>query len=182
MKKDKEEKVFEEQTKKSCCCDNESQCDCEECSCEQPETENLEKKVEEYLLIAQRLQADFDNYRKRTLEQISQARVDGMIDALNTIIPSLDSFASAKKQVNDDKVLAGLILIEKDILTALDNLGVKKIECLGQQFDPNLHNALATKNDNSLDNNVIVEEYQAGYKLNEKIIRYSQVIVNKKEV
>ncbi|MDD4816284.1 MAG: nucleotide exchange factor GrpE [Clostridia bacterium] len=181
MKKEKEEKDLNEQEKKSCC-ENESHCDCEECVCEKTETENLEKKVEEYLLVAQRLQADFDNYRKRSQEQILQARTDGMINALNTIIPSLDSFASAKKQVSDEKVLAGLILIEKDILSALDILGVKKIECIGQRFDPNLHNALATKNDNSLDNDIIVEEYQAGYKLNEKIIRYSQVIVNKKEV
>lgn len=177
MKEGKEKDLNKEQEKEPCNC--ESQCECENCVCE--DTENLEKKVEEYLSIAQRLQADFDNYRKRAQEQILQARQDGKIEALNTIIPSLDSFASAKKQIKDEKVLAGLIFIEKDILSALDILGVKKIECIGQQFDPNLHNALATKNDNSLDNNIIIDEYQAGYKLNEKIIRYSQVIVNKKE-
>lgn len=179
MKEERKEKdLNKEQEKEPCNC--ESQCECENCVCE--DTENLEKKVEEYLSIAQRLQADFDNYRKRAQEQILQARQDGKIEALNTIIPSLDSFASAKKQIKDEKVLAGLILIEKDILSALDILGVKKIECKGEQFDPNLHNALATKNDNSLDDNIIVDEYQAGYKLNEKIIRYSQVIVNKREV
>lgn len=179
MKEEKKENKKEEE--KSCNC--ESQCKCEECVCEEESyTESLEKKVEEYLNIAQRLQADFDNYRKRAMEQIAQARLDGKIEALNTIIPSLDSFASAKNQVKDEKVLTGLILIEKDILSALDVLGVKKIECIGKQFDPNLHNALATKNDNSLEDNIIIDEYQAGYKLNDKIIRYSQVIVNKKEV
>lgn len=142
---------------------------------------NLEAKVLEYLQTAQRLQAEFDNYRKRAQEQITQSRFDGMADAISQFIPALDSFNNAKKLITDPKMLEGFCMIENQILSAFKNLGVKKIETKNQHFDPQLHNALAVQTDNSLDNDIIINEYQAGYKLKDKIIRYSQVIVNKKE-
>lgn len=152
----------------------------EQNSCDK-EISEIKAKAQEYLGMAQRLQADFDNYRKKVEEQIITARLDGKIDAINTIIPSLDSFKQAKKVISDEKILEGVELIEKDILTAIEQIGVEKIECIGQKFDPNLHNALAVQHNSKFDDDIIIDEYQSGYRIGDKIIRYSQVIVNKRE-
>lgn len=165
---------------------NEKQCECKEkCECENKEDlsyqTNLEDKVLEYIQTAQRLQADFDNYRKRAQEQISLSRFDGMIDAIKEFLPALDSLANAKKMITDEKLLEGFVMIENQILNAFTKLGVEKIKTDNQPFDPQLHNALAMQTNADIADNIIVSEYQAGYKLKDKIIRYSQVIVNKKE-
>ena len=166
--------------------DKNHQCQCENCECheEAPDLNyqtNLEEKVLEYVHTAQRLQADFDNYRKKSLEQIAQSRYDGMADAVTKMMPVLDSIASAKKMIKEEKLLEGFVMIENQLLNAFSSLGVEKIEALNQPFDPKLHNALAVQNNPDAPNDIVLEEYQAGYKLNDKVIRYSQVIVNKKE-
>ena len=135
----------------------------------------------EYLQTAQRLQAEFDNYRKRTEEQLKQARFDGMADAVSKLLPVLDSFESASKMISDPKLLEGFELIKNQILNAFNVLGVEKIEAKNTPFNPALHNALATQSNPDFDDDIVIEEYQAGYRLKDKIIRYSQVIVNKKE-
>lgn len=183
--KDEEKKPHYEH-EKNCSCGCESNCECEnvEEKNEKPEIKyqtNLEEKVLEYLQTAQRLQAEFDNYRKRAQEQIAQSRFDGMADAVSQFIPALDSFNNAKKLITDKKMLEGFCMIENQILNAFKSLGVEKIETQNQHFDPELHNALAVQTDNTLENDMIINEYQAGYKLKDKIIRYSQVIVNKRE-
>ena len=83
--------------------------------------------------------------------------------------------------IADEKLLEGFLMIENQLLNAFSSLGVEKIEAVGKPFDPKLHNALALQNNPDAEDDIVLEEYQAGYKLNEKIIRYSQVIVNKKE-
>ena len=165
--------------------DKKHECECENCQCHE-ETNlnyqtNLEEKVLEYVQTAQRLQADFDNYRKKSLEQIAQSKYDGMADAVTKMMPVLDSIASAKKMIKEEKLLEGFVMIENQLLNAFSSLGVEKIEALNQPFDPKLHNALAVQNNPDFDDDIVLEEYQAGYKLNDKVIRYSQVIVNKKE-
>ena len=72
-------------------------------------------------------------------------------------------------------------MIENKILSALNDLGVEKIESIGQEYSPHLHNAIAVVKDESKDNDIILEEFQAGYKYKDKVIRYAKVIVNKKE-
>ncbi len=183
----------------SCCCENDNHeskhCDC---GCEDEETKSehckhhtehdhgkccghSSSKEEEYLNMARVIQADFDNFRKKSYEQILQARREGEIQAIETFLPALDAFSEAKKMITDEKILQGIEMVEKKILEALEILGVEKIEAVGKPFDHNLHNAIATCNDDSLDDDVVQAEYQAGYKFKDKVIRYSQVIVNKKE-
>ena len=72
-------------------------------------------------------------------------------------------------------------MIENSILETLKNIGVEKIDAIGKVYDPHLHNAIAVMKDESKENDIILAEYQAGYKFNDKVIRYSKVIVNKKE-
>ena len=183
---------------KACECENEN-CECEneschcghdehktcECGCEHEHKHEHCKhdnsKEEEYLNMARVIQADFDNFRKKSYEQILLARQEGEIEAIEAFLPALDSFNEAKKMITDEKVLQGVEMIEKKILEALKMLGVEKIEAEGKPFNHNLHNAILVTHDNSLDDDVVQAEYQAGYKFKDKVIRYSQVIVNKKE-
>lgn len=188
---EKKKKCHCKDNQQECNCDKHQNCTCDEtctcddtcdCGCQDKKYENsLESKVLEYIQTAQRLQAEFDNYRKRAEEQIKQARFDGMADAVTKFLPALDSFESASKMISDPKLLEGFELIKTQIISAFTALGVEKIQAKNCPFDPSLHNALALQNNPDFDNDIIIEEYQAGYKLKEKIIRYSQVIVNKKE-
>ena len=111
---------------------------------------------------------------------LSEAKLDGQINVIMRVIPALDSFKKAKEMIDDENVLKGIEMIENSLLDSLKTFGVTKIDCLGQKFDPNLHNAIMVKNDNNLDDDIVCEVYQDGYKLNDRVIRYSQVIINKK--
>lgn len=192
-KKNKPEKDFEKEKHKeecSCGCENECKCD-ENCTCDESEctcgenctcNETLheeECRESEFKLDLQRLQAEFDNYRKRN-EQISEkSKEDGVIYAVNKILPVLDSFKSAKMQVQDEKFLESLNLIEKQFLHCLSDLKVEKIDAEGKQFDPKFHNAVLSGIDEEKEDNEILEVYQDGYKLNDRIIRHSVVRINK---
>ena len=162
-----------------CHCDDDCDCDCD---CEDDyETDGCEcsELAGEYLSVAQRLQADFDNYRKRVAEQLDYPRNEGKKSVIEVFLPCLDTFRDAKKSITDEKVLEGVNMIENKILTALSKLGVEKIESIGHQFDHNLHEVLAVMRDESKEEDAILEEYQAGYTFNGKVIRYAKVIVNK---
>lgn len=156
-----------------CKCDEENKCD-ENCTCG-------EDKATEYLDMAKRLQAEFENYRKRTFFELKKAKEDGEINVIEVFLPCLDTFKVAKKSITDPKVLEGVEMIENNISQALEKIGVQKIESVGQKYDPNLHNVIAIANVADKENDIILDEYQAGYKYNDRVIRYSKVIVNKKE-
>lgn len=163
-----------EKEKKECCCENECcnehKCDCE-CSCE-PEKN-------EYLEMAQRIQAEFDNYRKRSNDIVKVSRQDGIIDAVLRFLPAIDAIGKAKQMITDPKILEGINLIEKEFKNSLKALNIEEIEAQGKVFDPKFHNVIAVKYDNSLGDSVITDVYQAGYKIGDRVLRYSQVIVNK---
>ncbi len=163
-----------EKEKKECCreneCCNEHKCECE-CSCE-PEKN-------EYLEMAQRIQAEFDNYRKRSNDIVKVSRQDGIIEAVLRFLPAIDSIEKAKQMITDKKTLEGIELIEKELKNSLKALNIEEIEAQGKVFDPKFHNVIAVKYDNSLGDSVITDVYQAGYKIGDRVLRYSQVIVNK---
>ncbi len=163
-----------EKQKKECCreneCCNEHKCECE-CSCE-PEKN-------EYLEMAQRIQAEFDNYRKRSNDIVKVSRQDGIIEAVLRFLPAIDAIGKAKQMITDPKTLEGINLIEKEFKNSLKALNIEEIEAQGKVFDPKFHNVIAVKYDNSLGDSVITDVYQAGYKIGDRVLRYSQVIVNK---
>ena len=147
--------------------------------------EVVEEKVDksaEYLDMAKRIQADFENFRRRSAEQLIKAKEDGKIMVIEVFLPCLDTFKLAKKSIKDESSLQGIEMIEQKILSALKTLGVEKIETVGSVYDPNLHEAITVMCNEELENDIILEEFQAGYKFNDKVIRYAKVIVNKKEV
>lgn len=155
------------------CNEHECQCDDEcDCGCHHD-------LASEYLALAQHLQADFDNYRKRVAEQLDYQRDEGKKSVISVFLPCLDTFKEAKKSITDEKVLAGVQMIEEKILNALTSLKVEKINAVGEKFDHNLHEVIAVMRDESKENDLILDEYQAGWMFNGKVIRYSKVIVNK---
>ena len=190
---------MEEKEECKCGCGNEchcsGNCDCgedckchegdrcnENCTCEHNECEcecECEKEVN-YLEIAQHIQADFDNYRRHTTENIKKARIDGQSSVIEAFLPCLDTFKEAKKSITDENVLIGVEMIENKIMETLKELGVEKINSIGEVYNPHLHNVIAVMRDDEKENDIILDEYQAGYKFNDKILRYAKVIVNKK--
>lgn len=155
-------------------CDCEDDCDINcDCNCHDHE------RVDMYLAMAQRLQADFDNYRKHVAEQLDYQRDEGKKSVISVFLPCLDTFKEAKKSITDEKVLAGVQMIEDKILTALNSLKVEKINSIGEKFNHNLHEVIAIMRDESKENDVVLDEYQSGWTFNGKVVRYAKVIVNK---
>lgn len=167
-----------------CNCENEKEhsCNCNHheglCKCDKKQNENEEN---DYLLMAKRIQADFENFRRHALEDIKKARISGQESVIEVFLPCLDTFKEAKKSINDENMLKGVEMIEQKIIDALNSLGVEKIESIGKVYNPHFHNVIAVMKDSDKENDIILDEYQAGYKFNDKVIRYAKVIVNKKE-
>lgn len=150
---------------------------------EKEETQEKEKNntalADEYLNLARVIQADFDNYRKRSAEQLAKARIDAIAETVEIILPSLDAFKKAKENIKDDNTLQGINMLEKAFNASLEKLGVEKIPAVGEMLDPNVHNVLAVAKDESKEDGIILDEIQTGYKMQGKVIRCSQVLVNK---
>lgn len=148
---------------------------------EQPQPKVVENTdlANEYLNMARVIQADFDNYRKRSIVQLEKAKIDGIANAVEVLLPSLDAFKNAKEKIKDENTLQGIDMLEKQILSGFEKLGVQKIEAVGLPLDPNVHNVLAVAKDETKPDGIILNELQAGYKMQDKIIRCSQVVVNK---
>ena len=170
------------QNHEQCGCEENEKCDlsCEEndCECEMNVHEETCRE-EEFKDTLQRLQAEFDNYRKRTDSIMEKVKQDGIIFAINKLLPVLDSFKSAKMLVKDEEFLKSLSLIEKQFVDGFSALNVAKIEAENQMFDPKLHNAVLTGNDPDKPDDAILEVFQDGYTLGDRIIRHSVVKINK---
>ncbi|KAA0549354.1 nucleotide exchange factor GrpE [Bacillus sp. BGMRC 2118] len=129
-----------------------------------------------------RLQADFDNYRRRVRLDQKAAEKYRAQSLVSDILPSLDNFERALKvETNDEQMkslLQGMEMVYKGLIEAVKKEGVEIIESVGQQFDPHLHQAVMQVDEPNVESNVIVEEFQKGYKLKDRVIRPSMVKVN----
>lgn len=139
-------------------------------SLEQCLQQELDEQKSNYL----RLRADFDNFRKRNSDSSEKAKVDGIALAVTIILPVMDSIDRGLGMCTDDKSKEGLQLIKKQMESALNNLGVTEIKAEGQNFDPNYHNAVQ-KCEDAENAGKVVEVYQRGYMLKDKVIRYAMV-------
>ena len=160
-----------------CSDDDKNKCECQ--SCHEKKEDN--DKSLEYLNLAKQIQADFENFRRHAIEDIKQARLSGQTSVIEVFLPVLDTFKEAKKSITDENVLKGFEMVENSLNDALKSLGVVKIDSIGEKYNPHLHHVIAVMKDENKDNDIILDEYQAGYKFNDKVIRYAKVIVNKKE-
>lgn len=133
------------------------------------------KSAEEFKNMAQRIQAEFDNYRKRNADAVRNARNDGVDDVIAMFFPVLDNFERGMKAV-EESAKTGMELIYKQILAVFEKLEVKEIEALGQEFDPKFHHAIARCDDEE-NANIIVEVFQKGYLRKNKVLRPAMVKV-----
>ena len=150
-----------------------------DCHCKHhKEDSNEEEKPNNYFNDLLRLQAEFDNYRKRMQSALSDARQDGFIDAIENFLPALDSFKMATDMITDKNTLTGIKFIEKGILDTLSKMGVNEIDCSGE-FDPNFHQAIDVDTTSDAPPGSIVKVAYKGFTYKGKVIRYAQVIVKK---
>ena len=139
----------------------------------------FEKKYNELNDTYLRMLAEYDNYRKRTQKEKDNMFFDGISKTVQTILPVLDNFERALlAESSDAEFKNGVEMINKQLITALETLGVKEIDCLGKQFDPNYHNAIMHIDDETFGENEIIEVFQKGYMYKEEtIIRHAIVKV-----
>ena len=124
-----------------------------------------------------RLQAEFDNARKRAAREQSDFREYAVADAIKALLPILDSFDRALATHAGDESLRGIELINKQFHDALSKLGVRAIPAAGEPFDPHMHQAIEMVETSDAPDNTVVEELQRGYKLKERLLRPSMVRV-----
>ena len=145
---------------------------------ENKEDEKVKELEDKYL----RLLAEYDNYQKRTTKEKEARYADAVIDTVATFLPVLDDMERATSlEVTSDeakKVKDGVDLVLKKLLDVFKNLGVEEIKALGEEFDPNIHNAVLHIEDETIAENTVVEELMKGYIYKgERVIRHSMVKV-----
>lgn len=140
-----------------------------------------DEKIEELEDRVRRQMAEFDNFRKRTEKEKSHMYEVGARDVIEKILPVVDNFergiAAVPEEERTNPVIEGMDKIYKQLMTVLTDLGVAPIEAAGQEFDPNLHNAVMHIEDEELGENIVAEEFQKGYTYKESVIRHSMVKV-----
>ena len=143
--------------------------------------DSYKEKIDQLEDRVKRQMAEFENFRKRT-DKEKQAMFDtGAKSVIEKILPVVDNFerglATVPEESKEDPFVDGMNRIYKQLMTELENIGVKPIEAVGQEFDPNLHNAVMHVEDEKAGENTIVEVFQAGFRTGEKVIRFSMVKV-----
>ncbi len=140
-----------------------------------------DEKIEELTDKLTRQMAEFDNFRKRTEKEKSQMYEIGAKDILVKMFPVVDNFErgllGVPQEQKDDAFVQGMDKIYKQILATFEEIGVKPIEAVGAEFNPDLHNAVMHVEDEDSGENVIVEEFQKGYTYRDSVIRHSMVKV-----
>ena len=140
-----------------------------------------DEKIEELNDKYTRLFAEFDNFRKRSEKEKTAMFEVGAKSIIEKILPIIDSFerglATVPEEEKGSGFAEGMDKVYKQLVTSLEEAGVKQIEALGQEFDPNLHNAVMHIEDESFGENVVAEEFQKGYMYRENVVRHSMVKV-----
>lgn len=138
-------------------------------------------QIEELTDKLKRSMAEFDNFRKRTEKEKSAMYEIGAKDVITKILPVVDNFErglqTVPEDLKDSPFEDGMEKIYKQLMKTLEDMGVKPIEAVGKEFDPNFHNAVMHIDDENLGENVVVAELQKGYTYRDSVIRHSMVQV-----
>ena len=146
---------------------------------QKPKKEKKQKQDEKYDNLYNqfiRLQADFDNYKKRNASIASSMYTDGFNDAMMAILPTIDSLDNAINTQSEESIKKGLELIKKAFLGMLNKYEIEEIETLGKDFDPNCHEAVMNKDDPE-NAGKVVQVFRAGYKRGDKVLRHTMCVV-----
>ena len=140
-----------------------------------------DEKIEELTDQLRRQMAEFDNYRKRTDKEKASMYIIGAKEIVEKLLPVVDSFerglATATEEQLEDPFVDGMNKVYKQMITSLEELGVKPIEAVGAEFNPDYHNAVMHVEDEEAGENIIVEEFQKGYTYKDFVVRHSMVKV-----
>ena len=140
-----------------------------------------DEKIDELTDRLTRQMAEFDNFRKRTEKEKSQMYEIGAKDIIEKILPIVDNFERGLSSMPEDEKATpfaeGMEKIYKQLMTTLEGIGVKPIEAVGQEFNPDFHNAVMHVEDEELGENIIAEEFQKGYMYRDSVVRHSMVKV-----
>ena len=138
-----------------------------------------DEQIEQLTDRVTRQMAEFENFRRRTEQEKAQMFGMGAKNIIEKILPVVDNFERGLATVEEgaDPFSDGMLMIYKQLLTTLDEAGVKPIEAVGQEFNPDFHNAVMHVEDEEVGENVVVEEFQKGYMYNDTVVRHSMVKV-----
>ena len=138
-----------------------------------------DEQIEQLNDKVMRQMAEFENFRRRTEIEKSQMFATGAKSIVEKILPVVDNFERGLATVEEgaDPFADGMLMIYKQLLTTLDEVGVKPIEAVGQEFNPDFHNAVMHVEDEEVGENIVVEEFQKGYMYNDTVVRHSMVKV-----
>jgi len=144
--------------------------------------DSLQEEKDELFAKLQRVSADYANFQKRVPKQIADTIGYEKEKIIKTLLPALDNFEhtlqSAHSAENVDVLVKGIQIIYDQMLDILKSHGVEQIEALGEKFDPALHEAMMKKSDPGQEENIVLEEFQKGYKLNGRVIRPTKAIIS----
>lgn len=155
----------------------EAECASETCR-EESEVERLNKALEEMTAYAQRAKADMENIKKRNQNIAADMYLEGKRDTVLKILPIVDNFDRALDIEMEENVKTGFENIRKMFAEILEKMDVKEIECMGESFDPAYHNALMQVDDEA-NSGKIVNVFEKGYMLGDKVLRHASVVVAK---
>ena len=147
----------------------------------QIQLEAEQQKSEEYLDALRRLQADFINYKRRSIQEQQEARVAAESSVIERLLPVLDDLGraldAAPAEYADQSWVEGIFLVRRRLFSALEHMGVRQVGNVGEVFDPRVHDALMTQSGTGSPMGTVVQVTRSGYVLGERIIRPAQVIV-----
>ena len=137
------------------------------------------EKADEYLLLAQRTQADFENYRKRAAREAALAQERGIAKLAKELLPAIDNLDRALKAASEEQspLAEGIKLVHTDLLSALQRVGVEPFSPEGEPFDPQLHEAVAQQPIEGAESGTVAEVFQQGYRLGDTVLRPARVLV-----
>ncbi len=147
---------------------------------EKEETANKDlkqAKIEELTELVKRIQAEFENFKKREEKDRKHFAEFSNAELIKSLLPILDSIDSAEKNGNPETI-KGLELIKKQLTEVLEKYGLKEINSLGKKFNPEFHECLLKENNSEKQDEIILEEFQKGFMLNDKVLRHSKVKIN----
>lgn len=145
---------------------------------QEDELTKAQKQAEEYLNMAQRVQADFDNFRKRTKATRAEAFEDGAREFIKNLLPVVDNMERALTQPTEDESFkTGVNMIYRQLMDTLEKRGVEVIDRQGEKFDPNLENAVMQGTADEGEPGTVCTVLQKGYKMGETVIRHAMVKV-----
>jgi molecular chaperone GrpE len=153
---------------------------------------DTQRERDEYLDLAKRTRADFENYRRRATQEASEAERRGKIALARELVPILDNLERALRSAGVDPeaaddaaaagdgggIVHGVVLVYRQLRSALEGAGVEAYDPTGERFDPTWHEALATRADEATEPGIVLETLEKGYRLNGQVLRAARVVVS----